>query len=278
MNKMISIIITAFAVCLSVFLYERFAYLHVTVKFDDLEPFEKQMNVYYKGFKIGKTSKIYPDKNYESTYIKLKLQPRNIKLPSNIAAVIKRTPSKEYINIVYPSSPSITLLKDDTVIKGKPAKDIKNLLNESFEEDDIDLIINDAANLMESANVTVQNLGITFAKINQLLEDINSDIKRASTEIAKTAENIESVTNKLDIAVDEKGAKNTIENIEQTSENIKNITEKLDKETIPTVNSVFCETNSTMENASEITSDIKTTLKKRMGLFRLMFGKPDKCN
>ena len=76
-------------------------------------------------------------------------------------------------------------------------------------------------------------------------------------------------------------AENSFQNIEETTENIKNITKNLneiseiiEEETMPSVNSVLSETNSTMENAEEITSGIKTTLKKRMGLMRLMFGKP----
>ena len=107
MNKIYILLLTLTLGLLSFFLYNKFAYLNIVVKFDDLEPFERQMNVYYKGFKVGKTVKIYPDKEYTNTYLKLKIYPSDINLPNNITAKINKTKTKEYINIIYPESPSL---------------------------------------------------------------------------------------------------------------------------------------------------------------------------
>ncbi len=250
-------------------LYNKLAFLNLVVKFDDLEPFEKQMNVYYKGFKIGKTTKIYPDKDYQNTYLRLKIHPHDIKLPNNITARIKKSTLNNYISIEYPDSPSLTNIKNYDEIKGKVSKDITTALN-----DNVDTIVEDATTLVESANVTVQNLGEVFAQVNEILTDIRGDIKLASSNLAKTTSNIESMSAKLDNSLDEKGVNNSIKNIEETTKNIQEITKQIDKTTMPIINSTLCETNATVRNVKEITGGIKHTLKKHMGFGRILFGKP----
>ena len=285
MNKLYFIILVVILGIVGYLVYDNFVCLNIVVKFNDLEPFENQMNVYYKGFKIGKTAKIYPDKDYLNTFLKLKIKPRNINLPSNITAVIKSTPTKEYVSIKYPDAPSLIKIKNNAIIPGYAKKDIKNMLADSFEEDDIDMIISEATTIMDSANITVQNIGQTFYKINKILDSINNDIKNSTKNISKTTDNIANITENLNNAIGKEQTKNSFENLEQTTENIKNITENLneitmqiEEDTIPIVNSVLCETNATIENAEEITTGIKTTLKKRMGLWKLMFGKPIENN
>ena len=70
MRKLVVIILILLSAVAVWFAYQKLAYLNILVKFDDLEPFERKMNVYYKGFKIGKTTKIFPDKDYKNTYLK----------------------------------------------------------------------------------------------------------------------------------------------------------------------------------------------------------------
>ena len=140
---------------------------------------------------------------------------------------------------------------------------------------------------MDTATNTVQSLGQVFNRINKILDDIDGDIKKTTFKIAQISSNIENISNNIDNAICREQTKKSFENIAQTTENINNLTKNLneiseiiEEETMPTVNSVLCETNSTMKNAKKITAGIKTTLKKRMGLMRLMFGKPmnNNCN
>lgn len=269
MNKIYLIALTIVVGIISLMLYNKLAFLNLVVKFDDLEPFEKQMNVYYKGFKIGKTTKIYPDKDYQNTYLRLKIHPHDIKLPNNITAKIKKSTLNNYISIEYPDSPSLNNIKNYDEIKGKVSKDITTALN-----DNVDTIVEDATTLVESANVTVQNLGEVFAQVNEILTDIRGDIKLASSNLAKTTSNLESMSAKLDNSLGEKEVKNSVKNIEETTKNIQEITKQIDKTTIPIINSTLCETNATVRNVKEITSGIKHTLKKHMGFGRILFGKP----
>ena len=112
MNRFYIIILLILLLLVGYLTYDKFAYLNIIVKFDDLEPFERQMNVYYKGFKVGKTVKIYPDKEYKNTYLKLKLYPNDINLPNNIIAKINKIKTKEYISLIYPEAPSLILFND----------------------------------------------------------------------------------------------------------------------------------------------------------------------
>ncbi len=262
-------------------LYQKFAYLNIVVKFDDLEPLEKQMNVYYKGFKIGKTTKIYPDKNYQNTYLKLKIFPHNINLPENISARIKKSRNIAYISILYPDNPALSKIKNNVVIKGTLSKDINSILNEKFDDDGIDEIVDDATTLMESANITIQNLGDIFLEIDEIIKESKNDIRSTISSLADSAENLEQISSNLKESLKKEQMAKSIGNIEKTTENINEITKNLNKityqidnTTLPIVNSVLCETNSTVKNVDDITSGIKNTLKKRFGLGRIMFGKP----
>lgn len=281
MRKIYFIILTIVILIIGFLLYNKLAFLNLVVKFDELEPFDKQMNVYYKGFKIGKTTKIYPDKDYQNTYLKLKLHPHNINLPDNITARIRKSALNNYINIEYPDSPSLSKIKNYDVIKGKITRDLNTTITERLGEDGIVEIVDDATGLIESANTTVKNLGDIFAQVNDILTDMRGDILLASSNLAKTTTNLKEMSSKLNNSVDEKGMKVSVKNIEETTENIKQITQELngitlqiDRATVPIVNSVLCETNSTMKNVKEITGGIKNTLKKHMGLGRLIFGRP----
>ena len=79
---------------------------------------------------------------------------------------------------------------------------------------------------------------------------------------------------KLDNTLSNENIKSSMDNINSATKNIKQITAQVDSTTIPIVNRILCETYSTSKNANKITEGVKNTLKKRMGLSRLLFGKP----
>ena len=273
MNKIYILTLILIVGILLFFAYGRLSHLSLIVKFDELEPFERQMNVYYKGFKVGKTSKIYPDENYLHTYLKLEIKPRNIKLPNNIIAKIKRNKNKEYISLIYPESPSIKKIKNNDEIKGNIAKDLNSILNESINENELDEIIDETSSLIESANITIRNLNNIFLEINEIIRDSKKDIKATTSNLAHTTKNLEKISSKLNNDVSGEEINSSLKNIEKTSENITKITEQINKTTIPIVNSIACD-------GKEITEGVKNTLKKRMGFFKLLFGKSvnNNCN
>lgn len=281
MKRLVIILSIILLSILGFFLYETFAFVNVLVKFDELEPMDKKMKVYFKGFKIGKTARIYPDENYQNTYVKLKLYPYNINLPENIQVEIKKLKSGlRYVDVIYPDSPSVARLKNNGKIKGEFDKDIHSVLSDSLDEERLDEIVTDATTLMESANTTVQNLGDVFLEVKEILQNSKKDIKVTTSNLAKMSDSLENLADNLNTSLSKEPLQNSVNNIEETTKNIKEITKNLnditnqiDRTTMPLVNSTLCHTN-------EITGGIKNTLKKRMGLGKLMFGRPisNDCN
>ena len=280
MRKLVIIIILLLAILAGWFAYQKLAFLNILVKFDELEPFERRMNVYYKGFKIGKTTKIFPDKDYKNTYLRLKIHPHDIKLPENITAKILKKSSGGYVDIVYPDSPSLTRIKNNVIIKGTITKDISSILNEKLGEEGIEQIITNASGLVENANNAVGTLNGIFSDIREILKDIRPQINASAKNLTITTKNIKEMSSNLNSSMDKETMEKTVKSIEEATNNVNEITYQINKVSIPMINNVICETNSTMKNVKEITGGVKNTLKKHFGLGRLIFGKPinDECN
>ena len=280
MRKLVIIILIILSVIAVWFAYQKLAYLNILVKFNDLEPFERQMNVYYKGFKIGRTTKIFPDKDYTNTYLRLKIHPHDIKLPENITARIQKKQTGGYVDIIYPDSPSLTRIKNNVVIKGKLTKDINSVLNEKLGEEGIEEIITNASGLIENANTAVQSLNGIFTDVRGILNDIRPQINYAAKNLAVTTNNIKEMSTNLNSSMDKETMEKTVKSIDEAVNNINEITYQINNVSVPMVNSVICETNSTMKNVKEITGGVKNTLKKHFGLGRVIFGRPisEDCN
>ncbi len=270
MKKLILFISVILVSIFLYFVYEYFSYTNILVKFDELEPFEKQMNVYFKGFKVGKTTKIYPNDDYTNTFLKVKLKAKQSHFPSNIKVNIKKKKSGGYVDILYPDEPTLARLKNNDIIQGLITRDISSLM----ESENIEDIVDDAGSLIENASIAVQTLNGIFVEIRSLISDNRNNINIAVKNLTDATYNLENMTKELNKTFSRNEINASINNIEQTTQNIKEITQQIDTTTVPIVNSTLCETYSTVRNANEITSGVKKTLKKNMGLGRLLFGKP----
>ncbi len=261
------VVIFAFTIFL---VYDSFAFTNVLVKFDELEPFEKQMNVYFRGFKVGKTTKIFPNEDYTNTYLKLKLKAKKANFPKNIQVNIRKKKTGGYVDIEYPDEPSLVKLKNNDEIKGLITKDISSLL----EDENLQDIIDDAGSLVENATIAVQNLNGIFLDVRNIISDNRSNINLIVKNLVDVSSNFNNISNQLNISFSGDEIPNSLANINDTTSNIKEITSQIDETTIPMVNRILCEAYSTSKNASVITGGVKNTLKKRMGLSRLLFGTP----
>lgn len=72
------------------FLFYILGQIRVTVDFQELEPFRHSLPVYYKGFKLGHTVKVYPSPDFHTTRVDLKLRLKELELPANTTAMIRR--------------------------------------------------------------------------------------------------------------------------------------------------------------------------------------------
>ena len=269
MKKFIILLILIIAIGTGFYIYDRFTHKNVVIKFEDLEPLEKKLPVYLKGFRIGKTTKIYPSNDFENTYVNIKLKSKHLNLPKNVTAKIIKGKIGSYINIVYPESPSIARLKENDEIVGKRTKDLNNLINERFIDEELEGIVENATNLIENANIAVQNLGVIFKQISEIITETRPEINKSMKNLTISTTNLKEVSKKINNGISQDNITNSIENIEE-------ITNQINNETIPTVNSILCETNEASRNVKEITKGIKKTLKERMGLAKFLFGRPVK--
>ena len=269
MNKIYILILFLTLGLICYFAYNKFAYLNIIVKFEDLEPLEKKLPVYLKGFRIGKTTKIYPSNDFENTYVNIKLKSKHLNLPKNVTAKIIKGKIGSYINIVYPESPSIARLKENDEIVGKRTKDFNNLINERFVDEELEGIVENATSLIENANTTVKNLGDIFNQVNEIITEIRPEINKSMKNLTISTTNLKEMSIKINNGISQENITNSIENVEE-------ITSQINNETIPTVNSILCETKEASRNVKEITKGIKITLKERMGLSKLLLGRPMK--
>ena len=112
----------------------------IIIHFEDLEPLKQHLPVYYNGFKLGHTTKIYPDKDYKSTMIDIRIILIHLKLPANTSAVLRRKDKKDYIELEYPDAPYIQNLRHNDIIEGHLGVDFEHFLQDQAENGGLDQI------------------------------------------------------------------------------------------------------------------------------------------
>lgn len=264
---------------------------YVTAEFSNLRPFHSYAPIYYNGFKIGRVVKVKPNKTYTSTIVTMELHPRNIKLPINISANLKKEKNKwgrkfDYIDIVYPEVPSIFYLKDGDRISGKTTVDIESF----FANQDPETLEQIKADMAESAknlNVTLQMIGELFATLNDMAVGVSPNMVKASKDFSETtgniikvsqtanniADNINDVSGNMNEALSEKRMTSTVENVQLTTNNINRFTQEVNN-AIPQMNCSLQQINGILYNINEMTAGMNCTMKKPFGGMRMIFGSP----
>lgn len=281
----ISILFLIFCVFALFFLVKHIVHVtkqtHIKAEFTELTPFSRKMPVYFKGFKIGKITKIIPKDDFTTTLMDVTLFPEQMSFPENIYLQVRSYKRNlTYAEIMLPDEPSVKKLKDGTIIQGKTNMSFESILERQSENGSFDLIITTAGEMIVNANKAIQEL-------NGLLSDIRTTFKNNESYISVTTRNISTATSHLNrttfnisSTVDQKSLDKTMKNVEETSKNLKNITRSVDcatrnlTETMEHINQITA-------NVSGITESIDCTMKDRFGGFRLFFGKPSKkckCN
>lgn len=275
--------------------YHSFHNLHITAVFEELEPFPKNLNVYYKGFKLGRTIRVHPSKDFTSTHVDMILNAKNLSLPDNITAKMKSKNKKDYIELEYPNAPSITYLKNHSYIQGKKGLDIAGYIDKQAEGGGLDEIKNNLNDTVESAGDTLDALTDLIGTANDILKDLRPSLKETGENLASMSRNLSDVTGELNRSAKPKRLDNTFANIEQTTKNIErttknlenaslnvtNITAHANKDTITLVDCVIANTNTVVKNINTVISNVndivqgfKVTLSKRFAGMKIMFGKP----
>lgn len=245
----------------------------ITVKFENLEPLKHTLPVYYKGFKLGHSTKVHPDKDYLSTLVDLRIILKNLTLPANTTAIIKRKDKKDYIELIYPDAPYVEKLKRNDVIEGSLGLNFEHYLQEQANNGGFDEIKN-------NVNRTIISAGETFGALTQMLdiatgilEDVRPIIKDSAEELNLTTKNLANMSLTLKKSVDKGYLDSFLYNLDKSSDNLARSTNKFNNESVQLTNCLLKRLNVLVANINQIVFGVGETLKKRFGGLKLMFGK-----
>ncbi len=256
------------------YLYRVSHYTRITVVFKDADPFPPAMKVFFKGFEIGKVTKVEPNRDYTATHLKIVLYPEDLKLPDNISVVVKNyRDSFDYVNIVLPELASTEFLKNGSVIYGHTSMSVKDLINGHAEAGTLDILIESLVNILDGVDKTVNETSGMVSDLRKTIRAASPNIVSSTKNLSVISRNFSGTSLKINNSVNQKSLDRTMKNLEKTSRNIQSLTRNLDCATrsFPkTMNNVYCIT----EDVSDITSGVNNTLQKPMGGARLFFGQP----
>lgn len=289
MNKFLTLFLGAILGIVGFILfYHSFNNLHVTAVFEELEPFPKNLNLYYKGFKIGRSIRVRPSKDFTKTNVDLLVHVNDLSLPDNITAKVKTKNKRDYIELIYPDAPSVTYLKNHSVIKGERGMNFASFIQDQADSGGLDNLTDNLSATVASAGQTMEALTDLFHTANDILKDVQPNLKESSENLALTTRNLASVTGGLNRSAKPEILDSTFSNIELITKNLEvttsntvNLTKRTNKETIELTNCLMKNLNVATRNLNQVILNIndiikgfKVTLSKRFAGMRLVFGKP----
>ena len=269
-----------FAVIVLFYLFYIIGTTKITIHFEDLEPLKHNLPVYYNGFKLGRTTNIYPSKDYKSTMVDIRIVLKKLVLPANTSATLRRKDKKDYIELEYPSAPYIEKLKHNDIIEGHLGVNFEHYLQDQAESGGLDEI-------KENVNSTIKSAGQTFDALTMMIQ-VTTDILKDAQPVIQDSINNVNITSKnladssfeikssLEKGYLDKSLYNlqlTSENFALTSKNTSGFTEGLNNEGKILINCLFKNLNIVVDNINKIIVGIGNTLSKKMGGLRLFFGK-----
>lgn len=279
LKKFKVVLIVFFAVLLIMKAIE-LTHMRITAIFTELKPFSN-LNVYYKGFKIGRAVRVVPSKDFLTTKVTIVLDSWSYNLPKNIKAKVvtkRKVTDFDYMEIVYPSSPMLARIKYGDKIEGEISHDWNDLVENITDGGGLDELKGNANNLMASVNGAAKDVSDLLKQLNIMLKDIQPDINTAAHEISTACGNLNSMSKKLNDSIDQQYIKNSLANVNSTTKNFEGTTQIINTTTLPAVNATICSLKALLDNMNEIVKGIGNTLRQRMGGARLILGTPVKDN
>jgi len=269
-------------------LYEIYFSYYITAKFSESGPLYVNMPVYYRGYNIGRTTKVKPDKDYKHTLVKIMLYPREPKLPVDIVAKVKNhNVRKEYIDLLSQDDSSTTFIKRGSTVDGEPAFDLEAFLSDIADSGIIVPLLQNFSDTLTSINKASSEAGKLFSDSRFLLKDNRQNLKQATNDFAKTSRSLTKLTSRVNNSFTEEKLNNTTTSVNKSStniltasENIKRITGSIDcatrnlETTMARIDSTVADTKIITTNVKTITGGICETLTKKFAGMRILFGKP----
>lgn len=272
-----------------------FTHTYIRAEFKKMDPMPSRMSVYYKGYKLGSTTKVKISKDFKTTYLYITLNQRGLYLPKNITARIKNyDEDTKYVDLIYPSAPMLKYIRSGDVIKGESGFTFSGISD--INQAHLDNLSEKGESLLSSATKTTDSLTELFSLITDILTENRSNIFESTTNLKNsminlnaTTANLKEMSTKVNQGITESNIKNSAANIEQTTFNFANsskdfisISGNFNKTSsdfsvlVPKLGGLIDAAQLVMCNINEIVVGLKKTLQQKFGGARLIFGKPVK--
>lgn len=268
---------------------------YIKAEFDKMDPIPTRMGVYYKGYKLGSTTRLRISKDFTKTYLYITLNERGLHLPKNISIKIKKYDNDtKYVDIIYPRSPMIKYIKTGDTIKGDTGFTFSGISD--INQAHLDDLSEKGGDLLSSAKETTDSLTEMFDLVTDILTENRANIYSSTTSLKNGMANLEQTTlnmkimsNKVNDGITKQNIQNSTKNIEKMTSNFANssndfisITGHVNKSSqdfsvlIPKLSVLIDTIQMSACNVNDIIVGLKKTLQQKFGGARIIFGKPMK--
>lgn len=268
---------------------------YIKAEFDKMDPIPTRMGVYYKGYKLGSTTRLKISKDFTKTYLYITLNERGLHLPKNISIKIKKYDNDtKYVDIIYPRSPMIKYIKTGDTIKGDTGFTFSGISD--INQAHLDDLSEKGGDLLSSAKETTDSLTEMFDLVTDILTENRENIYSSTTSLKNGMANLEQTTlnmkimsNKVNDGITKRNIQNSTKNIEKMTSNFANssndfisITGHVNKSSqdfsvlIPKLSVLIDTIQMSACNVNDIIVGLKKTLQQKFGGARIIFGKPMK--
>lgn len=276
---------------LGFWIYTYATHTYIRAEFQHLDPFPAKMPVYYKGYKLGTTSKNEISKDFTKTILYINLKQSGLHLPKNITAEIKNQGGSYYVELVFPEFPTKKYIKSGDLIKGKTYSEIEatRKLNQAY----LVSLAQKGDSLITSATKLTDNANDLVSLVQEVINENREDLKTSTQNLKITTQNLSVITtdvkdlaqkanssfNKKDIQKSTQNIKVITDDLTQITNNLIPITQNLKDTTsnilngLPKIDTLIDKVTNVVTNLNEILQGLKNTLKQKFSGFRIMFGR-----
>ncbi len=217
----------------------------IFVKFDDPGPLPQNMEVYFKGIKVGKITKMSISEDYKSSLLKVEIKEKDFNPPNNIHAEIKiqgeariwaqGVDITKYVELIYPKDPSAVSLKNGDIIEGRAGdlEKIQDFLGEAMDTEDVQKSVDEVRQIMKNTEKASQNLAKISEKINIFLDNNQKNLDEIVDNTRIATENARQITLAVrefsDRPSGERGLRSTLYGLSGITENVYTLTSDISK-------------------------------------------------
>lgn len=276
---------------LGFWIYTYATHTYIRAEFQHLDPFPAKMPVYYKGYKLGTTSKNEISKDFTKTILYINLKQSGLHLPKNITAEIKNQGGSYYVELVFPEFPTKKYIKSGDLIKGKTYSELEatTKLNQAY----LVSLAQKGDSLISSATKLTDNANDLVSLVQEVINENREDLKTSTKNLKITTQNLSVITTDVKDLAQKANSSFNKKDIQKSTQNIKVITDDLTKITnnlipitqnlkdttsnilngLPKIDTLIDKVTNVVTNLNEILQGLKNTLKQKFSGFRIMFGR-----